>query len=145
MCVFCFLWGVDQNPGSFSLHNLSPWIDGGFVEVLGHSQVKPWLYQTSVFVLPSYRDGLPRSTQEAMALGRPVITTNVPGCRETVVEGVIGFLVPPREVCGLARAMRCFVEQPQLIESMGRESRRLAVQRFDVRLANARLVEVMGI
>lgn len=57
--------------------------------------------KASVFVLPSYREGVPRSTQEAMAMGRPVITTDVPGCRETVIDGVNGFLIPP-EMLGLS-------------------------------------------
>jgi len=114
----------------------------GLLEWPGHVPVKPWLAQASVYVLPSYyREGVPRSTQEAMAMGRPIITTDAPGCRETVVEGVNGFLVPPRDVGALAEAMERFIEEPSLIETMGRESRRLAEERFDVCKVNARLIE----
>ena len=76
-------------------------------------------------------------------MGRPVITTNVPGCRETVVEGVNGFLIPPRDPQTLADRMMRFLDQPGLIESMGRESRRLAEERFDVHKVNRRLIGLM--
>ena len=78
-------------------------------------------------------------------MGRPVITTDAPGCRETVIDGDNGFLVPVRDVDALAGRMICFVEQPELIETMGRNSRRLAEERFDVRRINARLLEVLGV
>jgi len=72
---------------------------------------------------------VPRSTQEAMAMGRPVITTNAPGCRETVIDGVNGFLVPPRDVSALAEAMERFVLEPGLIERMGEpQDRRGAIR-----------------
>nr|WP_280525335.1 glycosyltransferase [Chlorobium phaeovibrioides] len=111
----------------------------------GHVPVQPWLEQASVFVLPSYREGVPRSTQEAMALGRPIITTDVPGCRQTVEHGVNGFLVPVRDAAALAEAMLQFIEQPDLIDSMGRKSRRLAEERFDVHQVNAKLMAVLGL
>ena len=78
-------------------------------------------------------------------MGRPVITTDVPGCRETVIDGVNGFLVPPRNDGALAQAMQRFIEQPELIERMGRESRRLAEERFDMRRVNRRLLAVLGV
>src|SRR3546814_12459893 len=70
-----------------SLAEVQSWVDAGLIEWPGHVPVRPWLAQASVFVLPSYREGVPRSTQEAMALGLPIVTTDVPGCRETVAEG----------------------------------------------------------
>jgi glycosyltransferase involved in cell wall biosynthesis len=80
-----------------------------------------------------------------MAMGRAVITTDAPGCRETVDEGVNGFLVPVRDVPALANAMLRFVETPSLIEAMGLESRRLAEDRFDVNKINQRLLEILGV
>lgn len=142
---FYMLGGLDSNPGSVSEYDIAPWVRKGVVEWPGQVQVAPWLVESSVFVLPSFREGVPRSTQEAMALGRPVITTDVPGCRETVVEGVNGFLVPARDVDSLVGAMERFIENPQLVESMGAESRRLAEERFDVRVVNRRLLEAMGV
>src|SRR3546814_1185821 len=80
-----------------------------------------------------------------MAAGRPVITTDAPGCRETVVAGENGHLVPPRDVDSLVAAMLYFVENPRQIAVMGRNSRRLAEERFDVRAINARMLSVMGL
>jgi glycosyltransferase involved in cell wall biosynthesis len=134
---FLLLGALDDNPGSLREAEIQPWVQAGVIEWPGQVDVKPWLAQTSVFVLPSYREGVPRSTQEAMAMGRAVITTDVPGCRETVVDGVNGFLVPPRDVTALAAVMQRFIDEPELIERMGLESRRLAEERFDVRRANA--------
>ena len=93
--------------------------------------VRPWLAQVSVFVLPSYRERAPRSTQEAMA--RPVITTDAPGCKETVIDGENGFLVLVRDPEALAQAMEWFIMHPDLIDDMGRASRGIAEERIDVR------------
>ncbi|MEW6694009.1 MAG: glycosyltransferase family 4 protein [Pseudomonadota bacterium] len=141
---FWLLGPLDDNPGGLTAGDLQPWVQDRTVEWPGAVDVKPWLAQTSVFVLPSYREGVPRSTQEAMAMGRPVITTDVPGCRETVIDGVNGFLVPPRDVQALTAAMLRFVQEPALIGRMGQESRRLAEQRFDVRRANAILMRAFA-
>jgi glycosyltransferase involved in cell wall biosynthesis len=141
---FILLGGLDQNPGALALSEVRAWVDEGLIEWPGHVVVKPWLEQSSVFVLPSYREGLPRSSQEAMAAGRPVITTDAPGCRDTVTEGVNGYLVPVRDVPALVVAMERFIRNPDLIESMGRESRRIAESRFDVRQINVRLLHILG-
>lgn len=140
---FVLLGGLDLNPGGLAESEVRAWVDEGLLEWPGHVDVAPWMAQASVFVLPSYREGLPRSTQEAMAMGRAVITTDVPGCRETVVDGVNGFLVPARDENALAQAMRKFVKDPSLIASMGRESYQMAVDRFDVHVINRQLIEVL--
>ena len=144
---FLLLGGLDTNPGALSEHQVRQSADAGILEWHGHApDVRPYFAQTSVYVLPSYyREGVPRSTQEAMAMARPVITTDAPGCRETVVDGVNGFLVPPRDVDALVRAMERFIQQPELILSMGQASRKLAEERFDVHKINQRILEVMGI
>lgn len=136
---FILLGGLDTNPGGLSREDIQSWVDEGILEWYGHVPVQPWLAQTSVYVLPSYREGVPRSTQEAMATGRPVITTDVPGCRETVEDGVNGYMIPVRDVDALAGAMCRFLAEPGLVASMGEASRRLAEERFDVRQVNARL------
>jgi glycosyltransferase involved in cell wall biosynthesis len=141
---FVLLGGGDTNPGSLKNAEVQAWVNEGLLEWPGHVSVQPWLMQASVYVLPSYREGLPRSTQEAMAMGRAVITTDAPGCRETVDDGVNGFLVPVRDVKALVAAMLRFIENPDLIESMGQQSRRLAEERFDVHIINARLLKVIG-
>lgn len=142
---FILLGGLDPNPGALKQAQVAEWVKEGLLEWPGHVEVKPWLAKTSVYVLPSYREGVPRSTQEAMAMGRPVITTDAPGCRETVVHGRNGFLVPVRDSAALAEAMLRFIKQPNLIEKMGLESRRLAEERFDVHKVNAAMLEAMGI
>ena len=134
----------EANPGSITAAQAQAWVDEGLLEWPGFQPVAPWLVQASVFVLPSfYREGVPLSTQEAMAMARPVITTDAPGCRETVVDGVNGFLVPPRNAQALAQKMCVFIEQPELIASMGQASRRLAQERFDVHQVNERLIALI--
>lgn len=144
---FVLVGGLHPNPGSIQKEEIESWVREGVVEWAGQvADVRPWLAQTSVFVLPSYyREGVPRSTQEAMAMARPVITTDAPGCRETVMDGVNGFLIPPRDVDALVAAVERFIANPNLIRSMGTESRRLAEERFDVRVVNQRLMQILGI
>src|SRR5690606_10386613 len=120
---FVLAGDIDTNPEAISVTQLSEWVDEGIVEWPGHVGIKEWLMKTSVFVLPSYREGVPRSTQEAMAMGRPVITTDAPGCRETVINGRNGFLVPVRDTEALVDAMKLFIERPSLIGQMGVASR----------------------
>lgn len=140
---FIMLGGIDENPGSITGSDVQCWVDEGILEWPGHVAVRPWLMETSVFVLPSYREGVPVSTQEAMAAGRPVITTDVPGCRETVIDGVNGFLVPVRSPDALAGKMQTFIEHPELIVSMGKASRRIAEERFDAHRVSQRLLDLI--
>lgn len=103
--------------------------------------VVPYIEQSSVFVLPSYyREGVPRSTQEALAIGRPVITTDSPGCRDTVVDGENGFLIPPHMLNDLVEKMLYLIGNSQVLSDMGNASRKLAVQQFNVKLVNDRLI-----
>jgi glycosyltransferase involved in cell wall biosynthesis len=143
---FLLLGGLDTNPGALSEADVRRWVAEGVLEWAGHvADVRPYFAQTSVYVLPSYyREGVPRSTQEAMAMARPIITTNMPGCRETVIDGENGFLVPPRDVDSLAAAMERFIQQPERIITMGQASRRLAEERFDVRKINRRILHEIG-
>jgi glycosyltransferase involved in cell wall biosynthesis len=140
---FILLGALDVNPSSLTQKELDSWVSEGLLEWPGHVAVQPWLTQTSVFVLPSYREGLPRSTQEAMAMARPVITTDVPGCRETVIENVNGFLVPARDSAALAQAMFKFVEQPDLVGPMGQQSRLMAEMYFDGQQKTQDLISIL--
>ena len=143
---FILLGGLDDNPGAITREEVEAWKAEGTIEWPGHVAVQPWLEKSSVFVLPSYyREGVPRSTQEAMAIGRPIITTDAPGCRETVVDGRNGMLIPPRNPLALENAMHYFIENPSEIQRMGMESRKLAEQRFDINLQNSRLLDLMGL
>lgn len=143
---FILVGGLDPNPGALTQAEVTAWTRDGLIEWTGQTKdVRPWIARANVYVLPSYREGVPRSTQEAMAMGRPVITTDAVGCRETVVEGVNGFLVPVRNSKALAAAMERFIRDPELIKSMGQESRRLATERFDVGKINAVILKSMGL
>ncbi len=118
----------------------------GTIEYLGVlDDVRPAIGRAHVYVYPSRAEGMPRSVLEALAAGRPVITTNSPGCRETVDERVNGCLVPPGDAAALAEAMESFLKRPDLIPAMARASRIKAERRFDAREVNKVLLEVLGL
>lgn len=117
---------------------------GGAVEYLGEVQdVRPILAGCHVFVLPSYREGMPRSTMEAMATARAVITTDVPGARETVMDQKNGRLVRARDTESLAAAMIALIQSPEQVQCMGQQSRVLAEQRYDVHRINQLILSVL--
>ncbi|WP_445659681.1 glycosyltransferase family 4 protein [Acinetobacter baumannii] len=144
---FTILGGLDtQNMGALSKSQLDELIAEDLFEYPGHvSNVKDWIANSSVFVLPSYREGVPRSTQEAMAIGRPVITTDVPGCRDTVENGVNGFLVARWDPKALADKMCYFIENPEQVNIMGLKSYEIAQEKFDAKKVNAKLIDIMGL
>ncbi len=136
---------IDDYPASLSPSEVKAWEEKGVLRCLGRLEdVRPALAGCSVFVLPSYREGVPRTVLEAMAMGRPVITTDAPGCRETVEEGRNGFLVPPGDVDALARAMERFLNAPDLMEPMGKEGRKMVEERFDVKKVNRVILGTLG-
>lgn len=136
---------LDPSPDSLSRKDLDDLVRSG-VDYRGYlADVRPAIAACSVYVLPSYREGTPRSVLEAMAMGRPIVTTDAPGCRETVVDGQNGFLVRPRDSNSLLRAMMRFVENPSIAAPMGEASRRLAEAKFDVRDVNANLLRYAGL
>lgn len=143
---FLLLGDVDDNPHSLSREQIAEWRAEGVIEWPGRvSNIKEWLTQADVFVLPSYyREGVPRSIQEAMALGRAIITTDHVGCRDTVDDGVNGILVPPRNVEALVSAMRKLIDTPGLAQQMGEASRHLAEVRFDAATADQRIINLLG-
>lgn len=143
---FQLLGPYDDGPDGIPAEALDRWIAEGVVDYLGETRdVTPYLAGCTVFVLPSYREGLPRTVLEAMATGRAIITTDAPGCRETVIEGENGFLVRPRDPAALMDAMMRFVRAPSLAHRMGAESRSLAIHRFDVNRVNAMVVDEMNL
>ena len=136
----------DSNPHAVSKDYIEHLKYSKDIEFLGRLQdVRPAFSDCSVFVFPSYREGIPRAVLEAMAMGRPVITTDTPGCRETVIDGQNGFLVPVRDVDALVEAMERFINHPGLIEKMGNESRKFVEKKFDVRVVNENLLKAMGL
>ena len=107
------------------------------------NDVRPFLKNCSVYVLPSYREGTPRTVLEAMAMGRPIITTNVPGCKETVQNKKNGILVKEKNVTSLVKAMEFFINNPHLIHEMGKQSRLIAEQKYDVHKVNQTILKGM--
>ena len=144
---FVVLGSIDEsNLGALSQDELSMLIADDIIDYPGQvDNVVDWIANSDVFVLPSYREGVPRSTQEAMAIGRAVITTDVPGCRETVVNGVNGFLVEKWNPEALAEKMIYFIENPEQIAIMGQESYKIAQENFDADKVNQRLLKMIGI
>lgn len=128
------------------------WLNGvtakGAVTWLGRvsfAQVMELLDSADVFVAPSYYpEGIPRSIIEAAAKAKPIITTDTPGCREAVIEGINGFLVPPRDVPSLATRMLDFVHHPEISLRLGRASREMAVSIFDERKILAQNFAIYG-
>lgn len=137
--------GLDSNPSSLQEKDVSAWHSAGVINWTGKvDDVRSWLGQADVFVLPSYyREGIPRSTQEAMAMGLAIITTDAPGCRETVEDGRNGFLVPVRSPQALADAMIQYAEQPDLAARHGQASLELVARKFDVKIINRKMLEFL--
>ena len=146
--IFRVIGGLDlENPYGLTQNQLDELIESKTIEYSGFvTNVDDYIKKSAVFILPSYyREGVPRSTQEAMAIGRPVITTDVPGCRDTVIDGVNGFLVPKWNPQALAEKMIYFIEHPEQIRMMGDESYKIAVEKFDADKVNQRLLEILEI
>jgi glycosyltransferase involved in cell wall biosynthesis len=154
---FVLVGPEDTNPGGIGAAEVRDWVARGTVEWPGPvADTRPWYRDASVYVLPSYREGMPRTTLEAMATGRPVITTDAPGCRETVAgagapgpdgvrEGENGLLVPVGDAAALAAAMERFLREPGLAARMGAASRRLVEERFAADRVNAAILEETGL
>jgi len=145
--VRCVLVGpFDSNLTALPRELPAQWAREGSLEYRGSTQdVRPYLAEAHVFVLPSYAEGTPRSVLEAMAAGRAVITTLAPGCRETVLEGETGFLVPVRDAAALAEAMERFVADPDLAVRMGGRGLAYATGKYDVHKVNHVILEAMGL
>lgn len=143
---FHLVGGLDPNPDGISEEEARGWHDAGSIVWHGAlSDVRPAIANAHVYVLPSYREGTPRTVLEAMAMGRPVVTTDAPGCRETVANGDNGFLVPVRSVDALVNAMLRFVEHPHLVAAMGARARQMAEEKYDVLKVNEVMLKAMGL
>lgn len=145
--IECHLAGwIDSNPDSVTESELQSWIEQELIVYHGHiDDVRPVIKDCHVYVLPSYREGVPRTVLEAMAMGRAIITTDTPGCRETVVEGDNGHLVPVQNVQLLAEVMRSFVISPDKIDVMGEASYQMVKEKFEVSRVNQTMLGHMGI
>ncbi|MCI8487698.1 MAG: glycosyltransferase family 4 protein [Clostridia bacterium] len=132
--------------GTLKVSDIQEYIDDGSIIYLGTTKdVRPYLENCAVYVLPSYREGMPMSIMEAEAIGRAVITTDVQGCKHTVVDGVNGFLVEKCNEKSIADAMINFLYKPQQIDEMSRASRNLVEEKFDRDEINTRILGAMDL
>jgi glycosyltransferase involved in cell wall biosynthesis len=134
----------DSSPDAISLEEVSGWSD--YVNYNGSTNdVRPYIEECHIYVLPSHHEGLPRSTLEAMSMGRPILTTNAVGCKETVEEGINGFMVPVGSTIKLAEKMIWYIENEDKIQSMGKESRSIVENKFDVHKVNKEMLRILGV
>jgi glycosyltransferase involved in cell wall biosynthesis len=145
--IFDILGPFDINKDNLSQSDFIKYINAAGVNYLGEtSDVRSFIKSSSVYIMPSYyREGVPRTTLECLAMGRPVITTDMPGCKETVINNLNGFLVPIKDPLAIVRAMEKFICNNNLITEMGIQSRNIAVNKFDVEIINKKMVEILNL
>ncbi|MBB1424662.1 glycosyltransferase family 4 protein [Pseudoalteromonas sp. SG43-7] len=142
--IFQLVGPEDPSPDGISLTELTQLNTNNAVDYLGGTNdVRPYFEDCSIFVLPSYHEGLPRTVLEAMATGRPILTTDVPGCRETVINGENGWLVEKANVEQLVERMIWFIENPHEWQRMAEASRTMVEDKFDVHKVNRELLKIM--
>jgi glycosyltransferase involved in cell wall biosynthesis len=132
---FLLCGGLDTNPNGITKEMLESKCDGEYIQWLGHRKdVLELLKSSHIMAFPSwYREGLPKSVIEAEAIGRPIVTTDSVGCRDTVIDGVNGFLIPPKNANALADALKKLIDNPSLRKDMGKKAREFAVKKFDIK------------
>ena len=136
----------DSSPDKISASEVAQWQAQGNIDYLGETDnVKPYIKACHIYTLPSYHEGLPRTVLEAMSIGRPILTTDAVGCRDTVVNGENGWLVPTRNVDELAKRMIWFIENPQLWQRMANASRAMVEEKFNVTQVNEAIRHIMGL
>ena len=142
----CLLVGpFDEGPDSVTRADVDRWVAGGLEYFGAVEDVRPHMAACRTYVLPSYREGTPRSVLEAMATGRPIITSDAPGCRETVKDGVNGYLVPIRDSEVLADRMRDIINDPVRTAEMGKQSFQFAKEKYDVWKVNEQIMRNLGL
>lgn len=141
-----YLGAIEPMQDAIPQEVVQSYIDDGSIEYFGETpDVRQYTAQCSVYVLPSYREGTPRTVLEAMAMGRPIISTDVPGCRGTVVDGKTGLLVEPRSAESVVKAMEWFITNREKIQEMGHASHELCKNKYEVGLVNSQMLQIMKI
>lgn len=131
---FLLCGGLDTNPNGITKERLERLCDGDYIKWLGHrSDIHELLKGSHIMAFPSwYREGLPKSVIEAEAIGRPIVTTDSVGCRDTVIDGYNGFMVQPKDAAALAKAIKKLADDPMLRKELGKNARQYAVQKFSI-------------
>ena len=141
---FDLVGDTDPNPSGFPLSEVEAAVTDGTIRYHGPVEdVRQLIAAARIYVLPSYREGTSRSVLEAMAMGRPVITTDAPGCRAPIVPGLNGLLVPVGDTVALAEAIIRLIDNPDEAKSMAEHSRSIAEQRYDVRHVTAHVMKIL--
>jgi glycosyltransferase involved in cell wall biosynthesis len=145
--IRCLLVGpFDSNPSALNPDELKPYLENGVIEYFGEqTDVRPFISQCSTYVLPSYHEGTPKTVLEAMAMGRSIITSDAPGCRETVIEGLNGYLVKVKDIKGLTNKMEYMISNRRICKNMGQESKKIAIGKYDVKVVNQSIIQTMGL
>ncbi len=145
--IHCQLLGpAEYGLGALDLNQVQNWQKKGYIEYLGATDdVRSFISKASVIVLPSWREGLSCALMEAMSMGRPIVASNVPGCKELIEEGKNGFLVRPKDGVALAKALEKFILDAKLLSNMGNHGRYLAEHVFDARKVVFQIMQYMNI
>ncbi len=140
---FVLVGDSDAAPGSIPLAEVAQW---HWLHYAGKaSDVRPFLRDCLIYVLPSYREGRPRTVMEAMAMRRACIVTDVPGCRDCITDGQTGLVVPPRDAAALARAIMAYLDAPHLAISHGNAARQVAEALYDDDVVNRSVLAALDI
>lgn len=145
---FLYVGSEDKTQAALNIEEVKEeFLDTEIVNYCGESNDVPsYIAKSTVFVLPSYyREGVPRTLLEALAMGRPILTTDTVGCRETVKDGVNGYFVPIKDSNALAKKMIYLIENRNLLKEMSEASYDYCKERFDVKLINKKMLEIMKI
>lgn len=140
---FILVGPFDNGPDSIRHEELNEWIAAGLDYRGAVNDVRPIISEAQIYVLPSYREGTPRSVLEAMAMGRPVITTDAPGCRETVIDGINGLLIPVRDSEALVTAIIRLIDNPMETSAMGDAAYEFAERRYNVQRVNQSIMDLL--
>lgn len=142
--IFNLVGPEDTSPDGISLNEVMKWSD--YINYKGATlDVRPFIKSANIFILPSYHEGISRSILEAMSMGRPILTTDGVGCKETVEDNVNGFKVPVGSIEKLAEKMIWFIQNPMSLNQMGIASRKIVEQRYDVRKVNFEMLNIIGL
>ena len=144
---FRYIGPIDKNKNAIAMSALKEYISTGMVDYIpGTDNVAKYVAECSVFVLPSYyREGIPKTLIEATAMGRPIITTNTPGCKETVTEGINGWFVKTRNISDLSDKMEWMIKHKNKLQEMGDKSYEMCLERFTIDKINAEMMRIMGV
>lgn len=144
---FSYIGAVDKNKNAIKLAALKPYIKAGVVNYIPETrEVQNYIANCSVFVLPSYyREGVPKTLLEALAMGRPIITTNMPGCKETIKQGENGLFAQVKRSKDLANKMIWMIEHRDKLQEMGDKSYEICLDKFTVDKVNGQMMKVMGV